>query len=98
MRWRLEKEGGDKSKLKNPLKPIVFYFDPMMPEKWKPYVKAGVMEWLPSFEAAGFTNAIEIREFPIKDSLWILTPLTIPLYVGRAHQIYVEVKIIVGRR
>lgn len=71
MRWRLEKEG-DKSKLKNPLKPIVFYFDPTMPEQWKPYVKAGVMEWLPSFEAAGFTNAIEIREFPAKDSLWML--------------------------
>lgn len=71
MRWRLEKEG-DKNKLKNPLKPIVFYFDPTMPEQWKPYVKAGVMEWLPSFEAAGFTNAIEIREFPIKDSLWML--------------------------
>jgi hypothetical protein len=61
-RWRLEKGSADNGV---PVKPIVFYLDPKIPDKWKPYVKAGVLEWLRAFEAAGFTNAIEVRE--VKD-------------------------------
>jgi hypothetical protein len=29
-----------------------------VPDKWKSYVKAGIEDWAPAFEAAGFTNAI----------------------------------------
>tara|TARA_R110002074_G_scaffold27499_3_gene79751 strand:- start:39282 stop:41615 length:2334 start_codon:yes stop_codon:yes gene_type:complete len=69
MRWRLEKKIKDEH-LSEPIKPIVFYFDPDMPNKWKPYIKAGIMEWLPAFEAAGFKNAIEVKDPPVHDSTW----------------------------
>lgn len=69
LRWRLEKKHKDK-RLSEPIDPIVFYLDPTMPDKWKPYVKAGVQEWLPAFEAAGFKNAIEVREVSKNDKNW----------------------------
>lgn len=62
MRWRLKKKYPGR-RLSDPVAPIVFYLDPKMPDTWKPYITAGVLEWLPAFEAAGFTNAIEVREF-----------------------------------
>jgi len=57
LRWRLEKKNPD-AKLSEPVKPIVFYVSREVPEKWKSYVKAGIEDWAPAFEAAGFTNAI----------------------------------------
>jgi hypothetical protein len=33
-----------------------------MPERWKPHITAGVLQWLPAFEAAGFSNAIRVLE------------------------------------
>ena len=69
MRWRLEKKHKNK-KVSEPIEPIVFYFDPAMPDKWKPYVRAGVLEWLPAFEAAGFKNAIQVREIPKYGENW----------------------------
>ncbi|MEL6396095.1 MAG: zinc-dependent metalloprotease, partial [Planctomycetota bacterium] len=38
--------------------PIVFYVAREVPDKWKPYVKAGIEDWQPAFEQAGFSNAI----------------------------------------
>ncbi|RYC50369.1 zinc-dependent metalloprotease [Flagellimonas olearia] len=69
MRWHLEKKNKD-LKLSEPLRSIVFYLDPSTPEKWKPYIRAGIMEWQPAFESAGFKNALEVREFGPKDSLF----------------------------
>jgi hypothetical protein len=57
LRWRLEKKNPD-VKISEPVKPIVFYVSREVPEKWKSYVKAGIEEWEPAFEGAGFTNAI----------------------------------------
>jgi hypothetical protein len=56
-RWRLEKKDPD-ADISEPVKPIVFYVGPGTPEKWQPYVKAGIEQWQPAFEAAGFKNAI----------------------------------------
>ncbi len=56
-RWRLVKKNPD-AKVSEPVKPIVFYVAREVPEKWKSYVKAGIEDWAPAFEAAGFTNAI----------------------------------------
>ncbi|MCZ6837309.1 MAG: zinc-dependent metalloprotease, partial [Planctomycetota bacterium] len=56
-RWRLEKKDPD-AELSDPIKPIVFYVARETPDKWKPYVKAGIDQWQPAFEAAGFSNAI----------------------------------------
>jgi uncharacterized protein DUF4953/uncharacterized protein DUF5117/uncharacterized protein DUF5118 len=57
LRWRLEKKDPD-ARISEPVKPIVFYVSREVPEKWKSYVKAGIEDWAPAFEAAGFTNAI----------------------------------------
>lgn len=62
-RWRLEKKKGSK-KIGDPIKPIVLYLDPITPDKWKPFLRAGVLEWSRAFEKAGFSNAIEVRELP----------------------------------
>lgn len=63
IRWRLEKKFPLKS-LSDPIKPITFYLDPSIPEKWKPYVKSGIYAWLPAFKAAGFENALLVKEVP----------------------------------
>jgi hypothetical protein len=57
IRWRLEKKNPE-ARVSEPVKPIVFYVGREVPEKWKKYVKAGIEDWQPAFEAAGFTNAI----------------------------------------
>ncbi|MDF0716987.1 zinc-dependent metalloprotease [Muricauda sp. 334s03] len=61
-RWRLEKRDVELP-LSPPVNPIVFYLDTKIPKKWKAYVKAGIESWLPAFEAAGFTGALEVREW-----------------------------------
>src|SRR5690606_34532165 len=63
MRWRLEKKHVDRE-ISEPIKPITFYFDPEIPQKWKPYIRAGILEWQKPFEAAGFKNAIVVKDFP----------------------------------
>jgi hypothetical protein len=66
VRWRLEKKYKNQV-LSEPISPITLYFDPATPNKWKPYIKAGVEQWLPAFEAAGFKNAIVVKDPPIHD-------------------------------
>ncbi len=63
LRWRLEKKDPD-AKLSEPVKPIVFYVAREVPQKWQSYVKAGIEDWEPAFEAAGFTNAIQGKYAP----------------------------------
>jgi hypothetical protein len=66
-RWRLEPKDPQayaRGELVEPVKPIVYYLDPATPEKWRPYVKQGVEDWQPAFEAAGFKNAIIARYSP----------------------------------
>jgi len=60
-RWRLEKKYKYK-KISTPLKPITFWLSKEIPEKWRPFVKAGILEWLPAFEAAGFKDALVVNE------------------------------------
>ena len=56
-RWRLEKKDPTAA-LSEPVKPIVYYVDAATPLKWKEWVKKGIEDWQPAFEAAGFKNAI----------------------------------------
>jgi hypothetical protein len=44
--------------------------DPATPTKWVPYIKKGIEDWKPAFEAAGFRNAIVAREAPTDDLDW----------------------------
>jgi hypothetical protein len=62
-RWRLEKRDPNAA-LSDPVKPIVYYVDPATPPKWIPYVKRGIEDWQPAFEAAGFRRAIVARDAP----------------------------------
>ena len=62
-RWRLEPSGAG-SASSEPMRPIVFYIDRTVPERWRPYVKAGIENWNAAFERAGFKNAIVAREAP----------------------------------
>src|SRR4029077_19414520 len=56
-RYRLEKKDPNAA-ISDPVKPIVYYIDPATPTKWIPYLKKGIEDWQPAFEAAGFRNAI----------------------------------------
>lgn len=66
-RWRLEPsdpEAYARGDLVEPVKPIVYYVDPATPEEWREWVKKGIEDWQPAFEAAGFRNAIVARDPP----------------------------------
>lgn len=69
-RWRLEKPNSNKV-ISKPIQPITFYFGKEVPEKWKPYIRAGIMEWAPAFEAAGFLDALQVRELAEEDGGWL---------------------------
>jgi hypothetical protein len=64
-RWRLEKKDPNAA-ISEPVKPIVYYVDPATPAKWVSYIKKGIEDWQPAFEAAGFKNAIIAKEAPSK--------------------------------
>jgi hypothetical protein len=70
-RWRLEKKDPN-AELSEPVEPIVYYVDPATPTKWIPWIKKGIEDWQPAFEAAGFKNAIIAKEAPSKseDPYW----------------------------
>ncbi len=70
-RWRLEKKDPH-AELSEPVKPIVYYVDPATPTKWVSWIKKGIEDWQPAFEAAGFKNAIIAKEAPSKaeDPYW----------------------------
>jgi hypothetical protein len=62
-RWRLEKKDPTAA-LSEPKKPIVYYFDPAIPDPVRHAMKEGLLWWNKAFEAAGFKNAIEARDAP----------------------------------
>lgn len=66
-RWRLEKKNKDRE-ISEPISPIIFTLSPDIPKKWRPYVKAGIQEWLPAFESAGFKDAIVVKEADTLDN------------------------------
>jgi hypothetical protein len=77
-RFRLEK-ANPAAAVSDPVKPITYYLGPGMPERWKPFVTAGVLQWLPVFEAAGFSNAIRVLDAPTpeQDPNWSPEDVTI---------------------
>ncbi len=71
--WRLEPRDEDtaawkRGELVEPKKPIVYYIDPATPKNWRPFLIAGINDWQPAFEKAGFKNAITGKEWPEHDS------------------------------
>jgi hypothetical protein len=62
-RHRLEKKN-PAAAMSEPRQPIVYYLDPAIPEPTRSAMKDGFLWWNKSFEAAGFKNALEIRDMP----------------------------------
>lgn len=62
-RWRLEKKDPNAT-MSEPVKPIVYYFDPAIPDPIRHAMKQGLLWWNKAFEAAGFKNAIEAKDAP----------------------------------
>ena len=66
-RYRLEKKDPT-AEVSEPVKPIVYYIAREVPTKWRKWIKAGIEQWQPAFEKAGFKNAIIAKEAPsVKD-------------------------------
>ena len=69
-KYRLECSDRKAGDLCYPKKPIVYYVDPATPELWKPFVRAGIVEWQQAFEAAGFKDGIVPMDAPANDPDW----------------------------
>jgi hypothetical protein len=62
-RWRLE-PGEKVGDLYRPKKQLVYYVDRTVPERWRPWIAAGIEAWNRAFEAAGFKDAIRAELMP----------------------------------
>jgi hypothetical protein len=62
-RHRLEKRN-PKAELSDPVKPIVYYLDPGVPEPVKSALIDGALWWNEAFEAIGYKNAFQVKMLP----------------------------------
>ena len=69
-RYRLECSDRKSGNLCYPIKPIVYHVDRDTPEWLKKWVRAGIVEWQPAFEAAGFKDGIVAADQPANDPEW----------------------------
>jgi hypothetical protein len=60
-RWRLEKQVPGAA-MSEPKTPIVFYLDAAIPEPIRSAMRDGALWWNKSFEAAGFRNAVQVKD------------------------------------
>jgi hypothetical protein len=67
-RWDLQK-ADPSAKLSPPKQPIVFWIEKTVPFHLRGTVREGILEWNKAFEAAGFADAIEVRQQP-NDADW----------------------------
>ncbi len=62
-RWRLEKKDST-AEISEPKQPIVFYLDRTIPEEYRDAIREGTLMWNRAFEAAGFRNAVVVKDPP----------------------------------
>ncbi|HSV70257.1 MAG TPA: zinc-dependent metalloprotease [Methylibium sp.] len=60
-RWRLEKQDPGAA-LSEPVKPITYWLDRNVPEKYRGALTEGILEWNKAFEAIGFKDAIVVKQ------------------------------------
>jgi hypothetical protein len=60
-RWRLEKANPGAA-ISEPKTPIVFYLDLGIPEPVRTAMREGALLWNTAFEAAGFRNAVQVKD------------------------------------
>ncbi len=72
-RWRLEKKDPNAA-MSLPVKPITYWLDRNIPQRYRAAVAAGVLEWNKAFERIGFKEAVVVQqqadnaEFDLSDS------------------------------
>lgn len=62
-RWRLEKQD-PAAALSPPVKPITYWIDRSVPERYRAPITAGILEWNKAFEKIGFQDAIVVQVQP----------------------------------
>ncbi|MEB3887384.1 zinc-dependent metalloprotease [Lyngbya sp. CCY1209] len=67
-RWNLQKRD-PAAPLSPPVEPIVFWIENTVPSEYRDAIREGVLMWNEAFEAAGFSDAIEVRQMP-DDAPW----------------------------
>ncbi len=60
-RWRLEKANPGAA-MSEPKTPIIFYLDAGIPEPVRTAMREGALLWNTAFEAAGFRNAVQVKD------------------------------------
>ncbi len=60
-RWRLEKKDAAAA-VSEPKRPITFWLDKNIPQKYRKAVEGGILEWNKAFERVGFKNAIVAKQ------------------------------------
>ena len=66
-RWRLEPSDAaayQRGELVEPVQPIVLHLDPAIPEPYRTAYREGISWWTEIFEAAGWRNAVQLRDLP----------------------------------
>ncbi len=67
-RWHLKKQD-PAAALSEPVEPITFWLENAIPLELRPIVSEGVLAWNKAFEAAGFRNAVVVKQQP-DDADW----------------------------
>ncbi|KAA5803972.1 DUF5117 domain-containing protein [Alkalicaulis satelles] len=67
-RWRLVKQDPD-AEISDPVEPIVWWIENTTPHELRDDIREAALTWNIAFEAAGFSNAIEVRVQP-DDADW----------------------------
>ncbi len=62
-RWHLEKQDPTAS-ISPPKKPIIFWIDNAVPLEYRSAITEGVLMWNKAFAAAGFKDAIQVKQMP----------------------------------
>lgn len=67
-RWHLKKKDPH-AKLSEPVKPITWWIENTTPKELRSTIKKAALNWNIAFEAAGFKNAVDVKEQP-DDADW----------------------------
>ncbi len=67
-RWNLKKADPD-ARLSPPVKPIVYWIENTVPEKYRDAIRRGILLWNDAFERIGLQDAIVVRQMP-DDAQW----------------------------
>lgn len=62
-RWHLEKKD-PKARISEAVEPIVFWIENTTPLEYRPIIKEAGEKWNEAFEAAGFRNAVVMKQMP----------------------------------